>query len=648
MVRVSAALICSLFGAANAVTLTVSTTGGNASSPLLYGIMFEDINNSGDGGIHGQLLRNNGFQGNSPDLTAYSSVGSGVTLSVDTANPLSTAITRSLKVTVASGTTGQVGFANAGYLGVPVNADTYANYFWVKGTYSGAVTLSLYGPSGTVYATKTITINSNSSAWSYYETTYTSTQSYESNNAWKLTFDASKVAGSALYFDLVQLFPVTYHQRYAPLNTHTIDVAANWGRYNGLRNDVATYLEQIKPSFLRFPGGNNLEGATPATRWKWNETIGPVHMRPGRQGDWGYPNTDALGLMEYMQWCIDMSMEPLLAVWSGLSLGGGIISGTALTPYVNDILNELEFLLGATTTTYGALRATYGRTDPYSLTYIEVGNEDNLSSGCATYASRFTAIYNAVHAKYPDLVIVASTSQASCLPSPLPTGVYTDTHHYSSPDQFVGMFNEWDNYPRSNGNGVLVGEYASTTGNDGSATYWSNMQGSCGEAVYMIGMERNSDVVKMASFAPLFEHYDMAEWSPDLFGVNSTVGSITGSTSFWVQYMFSTHRGTTILPVTSDTNFGPVYWVASSQSGGTYYAKLANYGSAAASVTVKFSGTGFSTAAQLTLLSGPQLTANYPGIVSITPQTSTVTGSSSAGYTFSIPAWGVAVLAVTA
>lgn len=187
-----------------------------------------------------------------------------------------------------------------------------------------------------------------------------------------------------------------------------------------------------------------------------------------------------------MQWCIDMKMEPLLAVWAGLTIGGGVVSGTDLDPYVDDILNELEFLLGDTTTTYGALRAQYGQTAPYNLTYVEVGNEDNLNDGCSTYASRFTAIYNAVHAKYPDLVLIASTSSASCLPAALPNGTYADTHHYLSPDDFVASFDEWDNYARSE-TGVVVGEYGSTTANDGSATYWSSMQGSCSEAVYMIG-----------------------------------------------------------------------------------------------------------------------------------------------------------------
>ena len=166
-----------------------------------------------DGGIHGQLLKNNGFQGTSPGLTAYAAVGSAI-ITQDTANPLSSAITSSLKVAVASGTTSQVGFSNAGYSGVPVNNDTYANYFWVKGTYSGTVTVSLVGvSSGIVYASQAVAVASTSSSFTYYSTSFASTQSPDGNNVWQLTFDASKVAGSALYFALPQLFPVTYYAR---------------------------------------------------------------------------------------------------------------------------------------------------------------------------------------------------------------------------------------------------------------------------------------------------------------------------------------------------------------------------------------------------------------------------------------------------
>jgi alpha-N-arabinofuranosidase len=217
--------------------------------------------------------------------------------------------------------------------------------------------------------------------------------------------------------------------------------------------------------------------------------------------------------MEYMQWCIDMRMEPVLAVWAGLSLDANVVPGESAAPYIQDILNELEFLLGDASTPYGSLRAKYGRIEPYTLRYIEIGNEDNLSGGCSTYASRFTSIYSYVHHLYPSLILIASTGQATCLPESFPAGAYMDIHHYLTPDQFVGLFNEFDHTPRHSNFGVIVGEYASLQNNGGTVKQWQDMQGSCGEAVYMIGLERNSDVVKMASYAPLLEHYGMAQWS---------------------------------------------------------------------------------------------------------------------------------------
>ena len=140
-----------------------------------------------------------------------------------------------------------------------------------------------------------------------------------------------------------------------------------------------------------------------------------------------------------------------------------------------------------------------------------MGNEDNRADGCATYPSRFTQIYNAIHAAYPELIIIASTTTPACLPSTIPDGVITDIHYYVTPNTFVDMFNEWDNWPRTRP--IMVGEYEIDHTNAGSTVYWSYMQGSCSEAVYMIGMERNNDIVKMASFAPLLEHFNLAEVS---------------------------------------------------------------------------------------------------------------------------------------
>jgi len=353
--------------------------------------------------------------------------------------------------------------------------------------------------------------------------------------------------------------------------------------------------------------------------------------------------------MEYLQWTEDMGLANVLAIWSGLSLGGGIVSGSALDPYVDDALNELEFLLGDRSTTWGALRSAYGHPKPYPITMLEIGNEDNLSNGCGTYASRFTAFYNAIHAAYPDITIIASTSDTSCLPNPIPSGVWTDIHHYESPSSFISLFNEWDNFPRGNGRGIFVGEYANTVTDSGATTYWSTVQGAVSEAVYMIGLERNSDLVKMASYAPMMEHFNMAEWSPDLMGLDSDPGSITGSVSFYVQYLFSAHRGSTILPVTSSVGFGPLYWVASTTGSGTYYVKIANYGTTTESVTVEIPGaTGASSSAGLVTLTGGSTTSNYPLDVTVEPVSSTVSGSASGGWTFNVPGYGVAVLTVTA
>lgn len=173
----------------------------------------KDYQHSGDGGIHGQLLQNNGFQGPNITLVAYDAIGD-ATLAVDTENPLSTAITRSLKVSVPEGASGEVGFSNAGYWGIPVNEDEYWNSFYIKGDYTGPITLRLVGAaSGTVYASNTINVVSNSSEFSYIETKYTANQAPDGNNLWTLTFNASSVAGSELYFDLFQLFHSTFNNR---------------------------------------------------------------------------------------------------------------------------------------------------------------------------------------------------------------------------------------------------------------------------------------------------------------------------------------------------------------------------------------------------------------------------------------------------
>ncbi|KAJ5909428.1 Arabinosidase A [Penicillium tannophilum] len=602
------ALCSGLFQTVQGISLEVSTSGGNASSPLMYGFMFEDINHSGDGGLYGQMLQNNGLQGNDANLTAWGTVGD-VTIAIDYENPLSSAIPQSLRLDVPSDATGTVGVTNAGYWGIPVDGSEHQTSFWVKGDLSGDITASLVGNgTGTVYGSTPIPVTSTADSFTYIDASLSTTKAPDGNVYYELSLDASAVAGSSLYFGLVQLFPTTYKSR-----------------YNGLQPRIANVLEAVEASFLRFPGGNNMEGESLENRWKWNETIGDVQDRPGRMGTWTYYNTDGLGLAEYFYWCEDMGLTPLLAVWDGL-----------LWSPAPDVLNELEYILGDSSTTYGAIRAANGQTETWDLTMVEIGNEDMLGGGCDTYAERFTAFYDAIHAVYPDLTLIASTNEQSCLPSSMPDGSMVDYHDYNSPDGLVSQFNYFDNVSRNVT--YLVGEYAQT-GSD-----YPIMQGSVAEAVFMIGMERNSDLIKMASYAPLLQLTNSTQWTPNLIPFTQSPNVVIETTSYYVQQMFASNLGDTVKEVTSDSAFGPVYWVASSANDSSYFVKLANYGSDTQDLSVTIDGT---TTAKLTVVGDDDANAaNTVEETPVAPVESTLTASDGT-FTFTMPAWSVAVLAAS-
>ncbi|CAG8423631.1 unnamed protein product [Penicillium salamii] len=635
-----ASLFAGLFVKAQGISLQVSENGGNASSPLLYGFMFEDINHSGDGGIYGQLLQNNGLQGPTPDLTAWGKVGN-ATIAVDSKNPLSSAIPHSLRLDVPAGANGSVGVTNSGYWGIPVDGNDFQTYFWIKGALETNVTARLVGNgTGIEYASKLIPVSANDKEFTYVEAKFPTTKAPDGNVYFELSLDGDAIAGGSLYLGLVQLFPQTYKNR-----------------HNGLRPQLANALDSIKGSFLRFPGGNNLEGASEARRWKWNETIGPIENRPGRQGerqlfvflplmmankvdigDWGYYNTDGLGLDEYFSWCEDMNLSPILGVWDGFSLESGgntPITGNALTPYVEDVLNELEYILGDSSTKYGALRNSNGRKDPWPLTMVEIGNEDMLGGGCDSYAERFTAFHDAIHSAYPDLTLIASTEDASCLPSSMPKGTWVDYHDYNTPDGLVGQFNFFDNLDRSLP--YFIGEWAQ------KGVDWPIMQGSVAEAVFMIGIERNSDVVKMAAYAPLLQLTNSTQWTPNLIGFTQSPSMVIETSSYFVQQIFSANRGQTIRDITSDSPFGPVYWVASNTDE-TYYVKLANYGSKTETISLSIAG---STKAKLTVVGNNDANAaNTDTETPITPVQSELSGKDGE-FSFTLPAWSVGVLVAT-
>ncbi len=291
-----------------------------------------------------------------------------------------------------------------GFWGFPIKGDwEYNGSFYIHGQFDGAINIALVSnTTGDTYANASVDVTSQGNAWTQFQYTFQPTSDApDSNNTLQFTMPASGVKGP-LNFNLLSLFPPTYNDR-----------------PNGLRIDLMEAMAGLKPSLFRLPGGNNVEGNEPPFWWDWKKTLGPLENRPGYPGTWGYQNTDGLGLVEYMLWAQDLGMEPILDIWAGLWLNGSHVDKKDLQPYVDDALDELEFLMGDVSTPWGAKRAELGYPAPWPIRFIEIGNEDSLSNGGHTYrAYRFDMFYKAIKAKYPDMTIIVSTSAVALLEIP--------------------------------------------------------------------------------------------------------------------------------------------------------------------------------------------------------------------------------------
>ena len=297
-------------------------------------------------------------------------------------------------------------------------------------------------------------------------------------------------------------------------------------------------LRDMHPAFLRFPGGNYLEGNDFDNRFDWKTTIGPLEKRPGHKSPWGYRSTDGLGLLEFLQWCEDLHMQPVLAVFAGFCLNGRYVAtGDDLKPHVQDALDEIEYVTGDANTTWGSKRAADGHPAPFHLTYVEIGNEDNLGGGASTYEERFAAFYDAIKAKYPKLQVIATMPVHDRQPD------VVDDHFYRSARQMQRDVHHYDpDKTLRNGPKIFVGEWATKEG-----TPTPNMNAALGDAAWMTGMERNSDQVIMSVYAPLLVNVNPGgkQWSTNLIGYNAL--NSFGSPSYYAQAMFSRNRGDTVL-----------------------------------------------------------------------------------------------------
>ena len=534
--------------------------------PTFYGLMTEEINYSYEGGIYGELIRNRTFKADAiqPNLKAdaydpvknypakypantapkfWSSVG-GAVLTLDAGTPLNDALNVSLKLDAsAASKASPAGIANGGYWGIPVKSKTaYKVSFYAKAVsdFTGLLTVSLESTNGeTVFAKAEI--SGLTGEWQKFETTLTTKHVKPSkDNVFKLT----TAAPGTIWLQEVSLFPPTYKNR-----------------PNGDRTDISQLLDDAQPKFLRFPGGNYVEGNDFINRFNWKQMIGPVEQRLGHRSCWGYWSTDGFGLPEFLGWCQDIGMEPVLAVFAGYTLNRDhVTNSAALEPYVQEALEEIEYVTGDATTKWGAQRIKDGYPNPFPLRHIEVGNEDFFDKS-GSYEWRFAQFYDAIRAKYPQLKIMSTTPVKSRVAD------LNDEHYYESEEAMEAQAFMYDTRDRRVPTKIFVGEWATRVG---SPT--PNMAGALGDAAWMCCLERNADIVMMHCYAPLFVNVSQLsganhsmQWPSDLIGYNAL--NSYGSPSYYAQKMFSLNKGDEVLSATAE-NLPTYTWIQTGRRNG--------------------------------------------------------------------------------
>jgi alpha-N-arabinofuranosidase len=554
-------------------------------SPILHGLMTEEINYSYDGGLYAELIRNRVFRDDEKDEPIHWSTtgqpGAEGRIRVVSTHPLTDKLPKSLEVEIkAAGAEHRFAVANDGYWGIPVKPNTaYRASFYIKGdmsgknrktgkkegnAFTGRLRVSLESADGSkVYAqAQTPAVNKQ---WQKFELALTTGADAAPSADNRFVISAQDTG--RFWLSLVSLFPPTCHDR-----------------PNGLRVDIMEKLAAMKPKFIRFPGGNYVEGNTLWERFDWKATLGPLPFRAGHPSCWNYRSTDGMGLLEFMNWCEDLNAQPVLAVFAGYSLRQQPVEpGPLLEPYVREALDEVEYLTGDAKVSYwGAQRARDGHPKPFQVTYVEIGNEDYFDK-TGSYDARFTQFYDAFKAKYPQLKLIA-TDRAAKTRTP---DLYDD-HYYRNAE---GFFKDLSHYDKADRNGpkVFVGEWATR---EGAPT--PNFQGALGDAAWMTSMERNSDLIVMHCYAPLFVNVNPGgmQWKTDLIGYNGLESY--GSPAYYAQVMFASHIGdvTPKSELKADAGVFLPYSVTRQTSTGKVFLKVVNPGAAARSVKLVLNGLG--------------------------------------------------------
>jgi alpha-L-arabinofuranosidase len=476
--------------------------------PTLWGVFFEDINLSADGGIYPELVRNRSFEdSDKPEFWKFTNAaGAQCVCTIDSTHPLNSINRRSLRIKVDGAFT----LSNEGYWGMNIARNqTYVLKLAARSEdFSGPITVRLVATDG--HALATGEIKDFSGDWKYHTIELVARDSDP-----KAALEISASGTGTLFLDMVSLLPVK-----------------TW-KNHGLRPDLAEALQALHPAFMRFPGGCWVEGDTIDQMYNWKRTIGDLDSRTPLWNIWRYNATHGLGYHEYLQLAEDLGAQPLFCVNVGMS-HRETVPLDQMNRWAQDALDALEYANGDTNTTWGARRAAAGHAEPFNLKYLEIGNEN----GGRAYAERWPLFVNAIRARHPDVKLVADHWLGGYPTNPMPDIV--DEHFYDTPEWFMRHSTHFDKYDR-NGPKIFVGEYA-VTRNCGQG----NLRGALGEAAFMTGLERNSDHVIMASYAPLLVNLNHRAWNPDLINFDSS--RWYGLPSYYVQQMFAQNRGDVSLP----------------------------------------------------------------------------------------------------
>jgi alpha-L-arabinofuranosidase len=512
--------------------------------PTMWGIFFEDINFGADGGLYAELVKNRSFEFYKPrtgwkiDVTSKDSshfviINRGT---LNEANP------RFARITLKEGD-GNLSLTNSGFRGMGIKQDNKYNFSILASLpFENNINLRIELINQKGDKIGEASISPEGKEWKKYKATLVATKS-DLKASLRVWFEGTGI----IDIDMVSLFP-----------------GDTWkNRPNGLRPDLVQLLADLKPGFIRFPGGCIVEGYDLKTRYEWKKTIGNIEDRKLIINRWNtefahrlapdYYQSYGLGFFEYFQLAEDIGAEPLPILNCGMACqfnSAEVVPLDELDPYIQDAMDLIEFANGGPDTKWGKVRSQMGHPAPFSMKYLGVGNEQ----WGPQYFERYAMFEKAIKAKYPDIKLVSGTGPqpddelfkyaAVALKKLNPDLV--DEHYYRPPKWFRDNATRYDNYDR-NSYKIFAGEYAAQSVTTGSPDNKNNWECALAEAAFMTGLERNADVVNMVSYAPLLAHVDGWQWTPDLIWFNNLTSY--GTTNYYVQKLFSTNKGTNVLSI---------------------------------------------------------------------------------------------------